>query len=352
MTRDIPLQRLAPKTQQASIAAVAGLATFSGCSPYQLSPDQIRTSLHHRLVERHLAWSSWNQVACGRKFFSVTTLGWDALHLNVPPRTGRRLLPHLMSVEALQRLCTSATNPRNRALLMTTSAAGLRVGEVVRLQRTDIESDRMLIRVNQAKAARTAPPSCRLVSSPHCGPTGNSTALQRGSFPAQTPPSPCRSLPPSSSTPTPSAPLVSPMQRHPYPAALLCYASLGSRGGPAHHPTPARSSLHRYHDTLSPPHPAAPGQGHSPFDLLCFGDTPCPQTENVMLAHTTGCPPVAQREDPGRPPWEVADVLRHSGATYRATHHVPPSHHKVSTLAWSVVPLRSGTCRTVSSVRL
>jgi hypothetical protein len=48
-----------------------------------------------------------------------------------------------------------------------------------------------------------------------------------------------------------------------------------------------------------------------------------------MLAHTTGCPPVAQREDPGRPPGEVADVLRHYGATYRATHHVPPSHHKV-----------------------
>ena len=48
-----------------------------------------------------------------------------------------------------------------------------------------------------------------------------------------------------------------------------------------------------------------------------------------MLAHTTGCPPVAQREDPGRPPWEVADVLRHYGATSRATHHVPPSHPKV-----------------------
>ena len=54
-----------------------------------------------------------------------------------PPRTGRRLLPQLMSVEALQRLCTSAANPRNRALLMTTYAAGLRVGEVVRLRLTD-----------------------------------------------------------------------------------------------------------------------------------------------------------------------------------------------------------------------
>ena len=154
MIRDMQLQRLAPRTQEAYVAAVAGLAKFYRCSPDQLSPDQIRAYLHHLLVERHFAWSSCNQVACGLQFFYVTTLGWDALRLNLPPRTGRRLLPHLMSVEELQRLFTSATNPRHRALLMTTYAAGLRVGEVVRLQRTDIESDRMLLRVNQGKGRK------------------------------------------------------------------------------------------------------------------------------------------------------------------------------------------------------
>jgi hypothetical protein len=47
-----------------------------------------------------------------------------------------------MSVEALQRLFTSAPTPKHRVLRMTTYAAGLRVGEVVRRQLTDIESDR------------------------------------------------------------------------------------------------------------------------------------------------------------------------------------------------------------------
>jgi integrase len=148
MLRDMAVQRLAPKPQKASIAAVAGLAKFSGRSPAQLHPDQLRAYLHHVLVARHLAWRACHQAACGRKFFSVTPLGWEALHLNLPPRTGRRLLPQLMRVEALQRLLTSAANPRNRALLMTTSAAGRRVGAVVRLRLSDIESDRMLIRVN------------------------------------------------------------------------------------------------------------------------------------------------------------------------------------------------------------
>jgi integrase/recombinase XerD len=154
MIRDMQLQRLAPRTQEAYIAAVAGLAKFYCQPPDQLHPDQIRSYLHHLLIERRLAWSSCNQVACGLKFFYVTTLGWDALHLNLPPRTGRLPLPHLMSVEELQRLFTSAPTPRARALLMTTYAAGLRVGEVVRLHLTDLESDRMLIRVNQGKGRK------------------------------------------------------------------------------------------------------------------------------------------------------------------------------------------------------
>jgi len=151
MIHQMQLQRLAPKTQDAYVAAVAGLAKFSWCSPDQLSPEQIRAYLHHLLVERHLAWSSCNQVACGLQFFYTRTLSWDALHLNLPPRTGRSQLPRVLSVEELQRLFTNAKNPKHRALLMTTYAAGLRVSEVTHLRLTDIESDRKLIRVEQGK---------------------------------------------------------------------------------------------------------------------------------------------------------------------------------------------------------
>ena len=53
-------------------------------------------------------------------------------------------LPQVLSIEELQRLFTRTKNPWHRVLLMTTYAAGLRVSEIVRLQLTDIESDRML----------------------------------------------------------------------------------------------------------------------------------------------------------------------------------------------------------------
>jgi site-specific recombinase XerD len=166
MIHDMQLQRLAPKTQKAYVTAVASLAKFYQCSPDRLRPEQIRTYLHHLLAERRLAWSSCNQAAAGLKFFYTKTLGWDVLHLDLPPRTGRLQLPQVLSIEELQRLFTSTKNPRHRLLLMTTYAAGLRVSEVVRLQLTDIESDRMLIRVEQGKGRKDRYPllSTRLLT--------------------------------------------------------------------------------------------------------------------------------------------------------------------------------------------
>lgn len=154
MIYQMQLERLAPRTQEAYVAAVAGLAKYYGCSPDQLRPKQLRTYLHHLLVERQQAWSSCNQVACGLRFFYTKTLGWEPLQLNLPPRTSRSQLPHVLSAEELQRLFNSAQNPKHRALLMTTYAAGLRVSEVVQLQVTDIESERGLIRVNQGKGRK------------------------------------------------------------------------------------------------------------------------------------------------------------------------------------------------------
>lgn len=154
MIRHMQLERLAPRTQDAYVDAVAGLAKFYGRSPDRLTPEQIRTYLHHLLVERQLAWSSCNQVACGLRFLYIKTLGWDEFHLNMPPRKGRSQLPQILSLEELERLFMSAKNPKHRAVLMTTYAAGLRVSEVTRLKFSDIESDRMLIRVEQGKGRK------------------------------------------------------------------------------------------------------------------------------------------------------------------------------------------------------
>ena len=151
MIMDMQLHRLAPGTQTLYLREVASLATFYGRSPEHLTADEIRAYLHHLLVERQLAWSTCNVAAAAIRFLYVETLGWPMAQLHLPPRTDRQRLPRVLSVEELQRLFTATRQPKHRALLMTTYAAGLRVSEVVRLQVTDIESARMFIRVNQGK---------------------------------------------------------------------------------------------------------------------------------------------------------------------------------------------------------
>ena len=161
MIHDRPLQRLAPTTPHASGAAVTGLAHCSHRAPDRLDPEQIRPSLHPVLVARQLAGSSCNQGAGGLQCFATTTLGWDARHLTLPPRTGRSHLPRVLSGEARPRLVTSAKPPKPRALRTTPYAAGLRVREVVPLPRTDIERARRRRRVEhgtgrQDRATRLA----------------------------------------------------------------------------------------------------------------------------------------------------------------------------------------------------
>jgi integrase/recombinase XerD len=154
MIRRLQLERLAAKTQEAYLRAVAGLARYYHRSPDLLSVAEIHSYLHHLLVERKLAWSSCNVAACGLGFFYTKVLGWDSIHLDLPPRTLPKELPEVLSRQEVRRLIEATKNPKHRALLMTTYAAGLRVSEAVNLKVTDIESDRMTIRVDQGKGRK------------------------------------------------------------------------------------------------------------------------------------------------------------------------------------------------------
>ena len=63
-------------------------------------------------------------------------------------------LPQVLSVEEVERLLAGANNPKHRAALAVAYGAGLRASEVVHLKMADIDSDRMILRVNQGKGQR------------------------------------------------------------------------------------------------------------------------------------------------------------------------------------------------------
>lgn len=153
MIQDMQLRRFSPHTQDAYVRAVASLAKFYHQSPDQIDQEQVHAYLLHLMVERKLAWKSCNVAASGLRFFYNVTPG-KIMPLVIPPRKTPRTLPEILSAQELERLFLAANNLRNRTLLMTTYAAGLRVSEVVHLKVGAIDSDRMMIRIEDGKGSK------------------------------------------------------------------------------------------------------------------------------------------------------------------------------------------------------
>jgi site-specific recombinase XerD len=88
-----------------------------------------------------------------RFFFKVTLKRHDLAEELVSTREPRRL-PVVLSPEEIGRLLASARNIKHKALLSLAYATGLRASEVVSLKLTDIDRDRMLVRVEQGKGKK------------------------------------------------------------------------------------------------------------------------------------------------------------------------------------------------------
>ena len=151
MIRELHLRRFARLTQKNYLGVVTRLAKYYRISPDQLSAEQVQDYLVYLMTERHLQWNTVNVAASALKFFYHQVVKRPDVALAIPPRRCACHLPEVLSAEELLRLFAAAPKPRDRALLMTTYAGGLRVSEVIRLQVTDIDSQRGMIRVSGGK---------------------------------------------------------------------------------------------------------------------------------------------------------------------------------------------------------
>jgi len=153
MIEEMRLRNLAVRTQQAYVAAVLGLVKYSRKPPDQISVEEIRAYLLH-LEDRGLSPNSRNVAISGLRFFYLETLGWQTPQLFLPPRKKVWRLPEVLSPAEVQCLLGAARSLRDRCLLMTAYAAGLRVSELVTLKVSDIDSARMMLRVEQGKGRK------------------------------------------------------------------------------------------------------------------------------------------------------------------------------------------------------
>jgi site-specific recombinase XerD len=148
------LNRLAQKTQEAYLNAVADLAKHYNQSPEQLSDEQIQQYLVYLIRHRKLSWSSCNVNFSGLHCFYKRFLNRPQTEFSIPPRPRQKKLPEILSRQEVLKLIHAADDVCHRALLMITYGSGLRVSETVHLKPHHIESDRMLVRVEQAKGRK------------------------------------------------------------------------------------------------------------------------------------------------------------------------------------------------------
>jgi integrase/recombinase XerD len=154
MKMDMELKGFSVKTQDAYIRYVKTFVEYFGKSPMQMGEDEIRQYLHHLITEKQLSTSHINVVHSALKFFFTTTLQRQWNNIKIPRTKSPKKLPIVLAGSEIKQLLDVTINPKHRAILMTTYAAGLRVSETANLKLEDIDYKRMQIRVNEGKGKK------------------------------------------------------------------------------------------------------------------------------------------------------------------------------------------------------
>jgi integrase/recombinase XerD len=151
MIEEMEMRNFAPKTIRIYIDVVARFARYFGKSPDRLGAEHVRQYLLHLVHEKKLAWATYKQALAALRYLYRWVLRGPEVVQDVRcPRPERRL-PVVLSFNEVQRFFAAVSSFKHRMILMSAYAAGLRISEVVHLEVTDIDSQRMVIRVHQGK---------------------------------------------------------------------------------------------------------------------------------------------------------------------------------------------------------
>jgi integrase/recombinase XerD len=151
MDRDLRIRGFSDSTRETYLRCMADFVRHFMRPPDTLTLEDVNAYQLHLTKDRRISWGYFNCCVCAIRFFYRTTLqrDWDVRRIPYQ-KTGRKL-PEILSPEEVAQLFAAVGNIKHRAMLMTMYAAGLRVSEVCRLRPSDIDSRRMLIRIDQSK---------------------------------------------------------------------------------------------------------------------------------------------------------------------------------------------------------
>jgi site-specific recombinase XerD len=151
MIEDMRVRNLAVSTQKEYINQVAKFANYFSKSPALLGPEEVRAYQVHLVYKKKLSWSSFNLAVCALRFLYQHTLRADWAFERIPYAKKPRKRPVILSLDEVCAFIQAIPNLKHRIAVMLAYATGLRTSEALHLRVCDIDSKRMMIRVNQGK---------------------------------------------------------------------------------------------------------------------------------------------------------------------------------------------------------
>jgi site-specific recombinase XerD len=151
MIEDMQLHGYAERTQEAYLSAVRQLAKYYQKPPDQIDEEELRGYFLFLKNEKHAARNTCTVALCGIKFFFQHTLGreWKTFDFLRPPR--EKKLPVVLSVDEVSRILKRVRRRHYRVCLSTIYACGLRLLEGAHLKVSDIDGQRKMLHIHQAK---------------------------------------------------------------------------------------------------------------------------------------------------------------------------------------------------------
>ena len=151
MLEDMSIRNLAENTQLSYLQQVSSYARHFKRSPERLGPEEVRAYQVHLIEDRKLSPGSIGIATSALRFLYKVTLkqAWTPDEIPMPKKPFK--LPVVLSPNEVLHFLGCIHSLKHRTILTTAYAAGLRVSEATHLKVDDIDSKRMVLRVDQGK---------------------------------------------------------------------------------------------------------------------------------------------------------------------------------------------------------
>lgn len=149
------IRNYSPRTIKTYVAMLATTSKYYQKSPDTITIDQLKSYLHYCTKERGLSASTLNQTINAFRilFQDVLGISWETIKIKRPRKN--KHLPVILSKEEVAKMIGAIVNLKHKAIIITLYSSGIRREELLNLRPSDIDSNRMLIRIRNGKGNKT-----------------------------------------------------------------------------------------------------------------------------------------------------------------------------------------------------